>query len=90
MLVVLDGWGWREDRADNAVLQARTPTFDRLWTAVEHRLRAWNEQGRFERCFVAFKFVNVFMGIQYVDGELVPFTLEEAPGGDEDSSTILQ
>ena len=22
MLVVLDGWGWREDPADNAVLQA--------------------------------------------------------------------
>jgi 2,3-bisphosphoglycerate-independent phosphoglycerate mutase len=33
MLVVLDGWGWREDTADNAVRQARTPTFDRLWTA---------------------------------------------------------
>ena len=33
MLVVLDGWGWREDPADNAVRQARTPTFDRLWEA---------------------------------------------------------
>src|SRR5215207_9876323 len=32
MLVVLDGWGWREERADNAVRQARTPTFDRLWS----------------------------------------------------------
>jgi 2,3-bisphosphoglycerate-independent phosphoglycerate mutase len=32
MLVVLDGWGWREEKADNAILQARTPTFDRLWT----------------------------------------------------------
>jgi 2,3-bisphosphoglycerate-independent phosphoglycerate mutase len=31
MLVVLDGWGWREDAADNAVRQARTPSFDRLW-----------------------------------------------------------
>ena len=31
MLVVLDGWGWREDKADNAVRQARTPNFDRLW-----------------------------------------------------------
>jgi len=36
MLVVLDGWGWREDRADNAVLQARTPAFDRLWNAGPH------------------------------------------------------
>ena len=33
MLVVLDGWGWREEAADNAVRQARTPTFDRLWAA---------------------------------------------------------
>jgi 2,3-bisphosphoglycerate-independent phosphoglycerate mutase len=33
MLVVLDGWGWREETADNAVRQAKTPTFDRLWSA---------------------------------------------------------
>ncbi|MEZ5818608.1 MAG: 2,3-bisphosphoglycerate-independent phosphoglycerate mutase [Hyphomicrobiaceae bacterium] len=33
MLVVLDGWGWREEKADNAVRLARTPTFDRLWDA---------------------------------------------------------
>ena len=31
MLVILDGWGCREDPADNAVLQANTPVFDRLW-----------------------------------------------------------
>jgi 2,3-bisphosphoglycerate-independent phosphoglycerate mutase len=36
MLVVLDGWGWREDPADNAVRQARTPNFDRLWTSSPH------------------------------------------------------
>ena len=33
MLVVLDGWGWREERADNAVRQAKTPNVDALWTA---------------------------------------------------------
>jgi 2,3-bisphosphoglycerate-independent phosphoglycerate mutase len=33
MLVILDGWGWREDKADNAVMQARTPVFDALWAA---------------------------------------------------------
>ncbi len=33
MLVVLDGWGWREDVADNAIRQAKTPSFDRLWAA---------------------------------------------------------
>ena len=38
MLVVLDGWGWREDRADNAVLQAKTPVFDDLWANSPHAL----------------------------------------------------
>src|SRR5712692_5239504 len=33
MLVILDGWRWREEAADNAVRQARTPTFDRLWAS---------------------------------------------------------
>jgi len=33
MLVVLDGWGWREEIADNAVRQANTPVFDRLWAS---------------------------------------------------------
>ena len=36
MLVVLDGWGWREEIADNAVRQARTPSFDRLWASGAH------------------------------------------------------
>src|SRR5215470_16121465 len=33
MLVVLDGWGYREEAADNAVRQAKTPVFDRLWSS---------------------------------------------------------
>ena len=36
MLVILDGWGERADPADNAVRQARTPNFTRLWTAGAH------------------------------------------------------
>src|SRR6476646_1216935 len=36
MLVVLDGWGWRDDAADNAVRRARTPSFDRLWASCPH------------------------------------------------------
>jgi 2,3-bisphosphoglycerate-independent phosphoglycerate mutase len=36
MLVVLDGWGWRDEVADNAVRQAKTPTFDRLWETGPH------------------------------------------------------
>ncbi len=38
MLVILDGWGWREDPADNAILQAKTPNFDRLWETCPHAL----------------------------------------------------
>jgi 2,3-bisphosphoglycerate-independent phosphoglycerate mutase len=38
MLVILDGWGWREERADNAVLLARTPVFDQLWASCPHAL----------------------------------------------------
>lgn len=33
MLVILDGFGWREDCTDNAVCQAKTPAFDKLWEA---------------------------------------------------------
>src|SRR5262245_42780961 len=36
MLVVLDGWGWREEAADNAIRQARTPSFDHLWATCPH------------------------------------------------------
>jgi 2,3-bisphosphoglycerate-independent phosphoglycerate mutase len=36
MLVILDGFGWREETADNAVRQAKTPTFCRLWESGSH------------------------------------------------------
>jgi len=38
MLVILDGWGWRDDSADNAVHLAHTPSFDALWQASPHAL----------------------------------------------------
>ncbi len=38
MLVVLDGWGWREEEEANAVRLARTPSFDRLWQTCPHAL----------------------------------------------------
>ena len=46
MLVILDGWGWREEAADNAVRQAKTPNFDRLWAAGPHALPAHLRQRR--------------------------------------------
>ncbi len=36
MLVILDGFGWREDKADNAVALAAKPNFDRLWASCPH------------------------------------------------------
>lgn len=36
MLVILDGFGWREEQADNAVHLAQTPSFDRLWRDNPH------------------------------------------------------
>ena len=36
MLVILDGFGWREDSADNAVRLAKTPTFSGLWGSCPH------------------------------------------------------
>ncbi len=36
MLVILDGFGWRDEVADNAIRQAKTPVFDRLWQAGPH------------------------------------------------------
>ncbi|MBL6458351.1 2,3-bisphosphoglycerate-independent phosphoglycerate mutase [Belnapia sp. T6] len=36
MLTILDGWGWREEEADNAVRLANTPVFDALWATGPH------------------------------------------------------
>lgn len=36
VLVILDGWGWRDERADNAVVLGETPTFDRIWQTCPH------------------------------------------------------
>jgi 2,3-bisphosphoglycerate-independent phosphoglycerate mutase len=38
MLAILDGFGWREDTADNAVRLAKTPNFTRLWESCPHAL----------------------------------------------------
>lgn len=38
VLVVLDGWGHREDPKDNAIAAAQTPIFDYLWKEFPHAL----------------------------------------------------
>lgn len=35
-LIVLDGWGYREDKKDNAIAQANKPTFDNIWSKYPH------------------------------------------------------
>ncbi|MCI4569426.1 2,3-bisphosphoglycerate-independent phosphoglycerate mutase [Lysobacter sp. CFH 32150] len=38
VLLILDGWGHRDDPADNALAQARIPNWHRLWTDAPHTL----------------------------------------------------
>jgi len=38
MLIVLDGWGYRQDTKDNAIAEADTPFFDDLWAKYPHAL----------------------------------------------------
>ncbi|MFT7288077.1 MAG: 2,3-bisphosphoglycerate-independent phosphoglycerate mutase [Halieaceae bacterium] len=38
VLIILDGWGYREDPRDNAIAGGRTPTWDRLWQEAPHTL----------------------------------------------------
>jgi len=37
-LIILDGWGYRTDAKDNAILAADTPYFDYLWNTYPHTL----------------------------------------------------
>lgn len=38
VLVILDGWGYREDTVDNAIALAHTPCWNRLWRNDPHAL----------------------------------------------------
>ena len=38
VLIVLDGWGYREDTRDNAIANGDTPVWDRLWAEAPHTL----------------------------------------------------
>ncbi len=38
VLTIMDGWGHNPNPADNAVAQAHTPNFDRLWAEFPHTL----------------------------------------------------
>lgn len=38
VLLILDGWGWREEEDGNAILLADTPNMDRLWATYPHTL----------------------------------------------------
>jgi 2,3-bisphosphoglycerate-independent phosphoglycerate mutase len=38
VLLILDGWGYREDVNNNAIAQANTPVMDKLWQSCPHTL----------------------------------------------------
>ncbi|MEM1110713.1 MAG: 2,3-bisphosphoglycerate-independent phosphoglycerate mutase [Pseudomonadota bacterium] len=38
VLIILDGWGHREETQDNAIAGAATPVWDRLWASAPHTL----------------------------------------------------
>ena len=38
VLMILDGWGYREDTESNAILAANTPVLDELWATRPHTL----------------------------------------------------
>ncbi len=38
ILIVLDGWGYREDPTHNATKVAKTPTYNKLWAEYPHTL----------------------------------------------------
>ncbi|MDH5377294.1 MAG: 2,3-bisphosphoglycerate-independent phosphoglycerate mutase, partial [Gammaproteobacteria bacterium] len=38
VLIVLDGWGYSDDREDNAIAQANKPVWDKIWNEFPHTL----------------------------------------------------
>ncbi|HEX20378.1 MAG TPA: 2,3-bisphosphoglycerate-independent phosphoglycerate mutase [Acidiferrobacteraceae bacterium] len=38
LLIILDGWGYRENPENNAIFRAKKPTWDRLWQQCPHTL----------------------------------------------------
>lgn len=44
VLCVLDGWGFREDAADNAITRAKAPVFRKYWDASPHALLDASEE----------------------------------------------
>lgn len=36
LLIIIDGWGIRENKKDNAILSAQTPNFNHYWNAYPH------------------------------------------------------
>ena len=38
LLLILDGWGFREEKEGNLIVEANTPNFDKLWSSYPHSL----------------------------------------------------
>lgn len=44
VLVVLDGWGYRPEKTDNAIAEAQKPFFDYLWASYPHTVLDASEE----------------------------------------------
>ncbi len=44
VLVILDGWGYREEKIHNAIADAQTPFFDSLWAQYPHAVLDASEE----------------------------------------------
>src|SRR3990167_7053262 len=44
VLIVLDGWGILDERKNNAIAQANTPFYDKLWEQYPHSLLDASEE----------------------------------------------
>lgn len=52
ILIILDGWGLREDNEKNALKQANTPNFDNYWDNYPHtKLKASGESAGLPKGF---------------------------------------
>jgi 2,3-bisphosphoglycerate-independent phosphoglycerate mutase len=38
ILIIMDGWGYRENPQNNAIAGAKTPTWNRWWRQYAHTL----------------------------------------------------
>ncbi len=83
-MIVLDGWGYRPEHEHNAIFEARTPFFDRLWQNYPHTLLNASEEfvGLPEGVIGNSEIGHMTMGSgRVIDTDLVRITKNMLNGG---------